>query len=78
MSESPGRRLFTKTFPKIAHESPSLRSLPCHCQRTLRLVQATEVAGGGVMALSDLSFTAGVHADEHGNKYALTSLSLVL
>ena len=67
-----------KNMPGRAHESPSSHSYPCHCQRTLRLVQATQVAGGGVMVLSDLAFTAGVHADEHGNEYALTSLSLVL
>ena len=67
-----------KNMPGRAHESPSSHSYPCHCQRTLRLVQTTQVAGGGVMVLSDLAFTAGVHADEHGNEYALTSLSLVL
>ena len=78
MSESPGRRMSTKTCPGIAHESPSSYSWLRHCQRTLRLVQATEVTGSGVTVLSDLASTACVHADEGGNEYALTSLSLVL
>ena len=74
MSESPG----TKTCPGRAHKSPLSHSCPCHFQRPLRLVQATEVAVGGAMVLSDLAFTDDVRADERGNEYALTSLSLVL